>query len=108
MSYLYPGITKLKSMFSLTINSNLDLETNDDAFENYQFEEVNENDELEARQKIKINTPTNTFRLLNSIKSNLHKALEKYYKVIKKEAFIVILLDLRKKKLLLPIITKRN
>ena len=97
MSYIYPGIAKLKSMFSLTINSNLDLETNDDAFENHQFEEVDKDDEPEARRKIKINTPTNTFGLLDSIKSNLHKALEKYYEVIEKEAFIATLLDSRKK-----------
>ena len=98
MSYIYPGIVKLKSMFSPTINSNLDLETNDDAFENHQFEEVDEDDEPEARRKIKINTPTNTFGLLDSIKSNLYKALEKYYEVIEKEAFIATLLDPRKKK----------
>ncbi|CAB4434032.1 unnamed protein product [Rhizophagus irregularis] len=49
MSYIYPGIIKLKSMFSPTINSNLDLETNDDAFENHQFEEVDEDDEPDAR-----------------------------------------------------------
>ena len=68
MSYIYPGIVKLKSMFSPTINSNLDLETNDDAFENHQFEEVDEDDEPEARRKIKINTPINTTGLLNKIK----------------------------------------
>ncbi|CAB4491271.1 unnamed protein product [Rhizophagus irregularis] len=49
MSYIYPDIIKLKSMFSPTINSNLDLETNDDAFENHQFEEVDEDDEPDAR-----------------------------------------------------------
>jgi hypothetical protein len=85
-------------MFSLTINSNLDLETNDDAFENHQFEEVDEDDEPDARRKIKINTPTNTFGLLDGIKSNLYKALENYFEVIEKEALIAALLDPRKKK----------
>ncbi|EXX62172.1 hypothetical protein RirG_164270 [Rhizophagus irregularis DAOM 197198w] len=84
MSYIYPGIIKLKSMFSPTINSNLDLETNDDAFENHQFEEVDENDEPDARRKIKINTLINTFRLLDNIKSNLHKALENYFEELAK------------------------
>ncbi|CAB4475854.1 unnamed protein product [Rhizophagus irregularis] len=98
MSYIYPGIIKLKTMFSLTINSNLDLETNDDAFENHQFEEVDEDDEPDARRKIKINTPTNTFGLLDGIKSNLYKALENYFEVIEKEALIAALLDPRKKK----------
>ncbi|CAB5385405.1 unnamed protein product [Rhizophagus irregularis] len=98
MSYIYPGIIKLKSMFSPTINSNLDLETNDDAFENHQFEEVDEDDEPDARRKIKINTPINTFKLLDNIKSNLYKALENYFEVIEKEALIAALLDPRKKK----------
>ncbi|CAB4484925.1 unnamed protein product [Rhizophagus irregularis] len=98
MSYIYPGIIKLKSMFSPTINSNLDLETNDDAFENHQFEEVDEDDEPDARRKIKINTPINTFGLLDNIKSNLYKALENYFEVIEKEALIAALLDPRKKK----------
>ena len=35
---------------------------------------------------------------MDSIKSNLYKALEKYYEVIEKEAFIATLLDPRKKK----------
>ncbi|GBC16358.2 zinc finger BED domain-containing protein 1-like [Rhizophagus irregularis DAOM 181602=DAOM 197198] len=73
MSYIYPDIIKLKSMFSPTINSNLDLETNDDA-------------------------PTNTFGLLDNIKSNLYKALENYFEVIEKEALIAALLDPHKKK----------
>ncbi|GBC16434.1 zinc finger BED domain-containing protein 4-like [Rhizophagus irregularis DAOM 181602=DAOM 197198] len=98
MSYIYPGIIKLKTMFSLTINSNLDLETNDDVFENHQFEEVDEDDEPDASRKIKINTPTNTFGLLDGIKSNLYKALENYFEVIEKEALIAALLDPRKKK----------
>ncbi|POG69326.1 hypothetical protein GLOIN_2v1777143 [Rhizophagus irregularis DAOM 181602=DAOM 197198] len=85
-------------MFSLTINSNLDLETNDDVFENHQFEEVDEDDEPDASRKIKINTPTNTFGLLDGIKSNLYKALENYFEVIEKEALIAALLDPRKKK----------
>uniref|UniRef100_U9UTK3 Uncharacterized protein n=1 Tax=Rhizophagus irregularis (strain DAOM 181602 / DAOM 197198 / MUCL 43194) TaxID=747089 RepID=U9UTK3_RHIID len=61
-----------------------DLETNDDAFENHQFEEVDENDEPDARRKIKINTLINTFRLLDNIKSNLHKALENYFEELAK------------------------
>ncbi|EXX64306.1 hypothetical protein RirG_144010 [Rhizophagus irregularis DAOM 197198w] len=107
MSYIYPGIIKLKTMFSLTINSNLDLETNDDAFENHQFEEVDEDDEPDARRKIKINTPTNTFGLLDDIKSNLYKALENYFEVIEKEALIAALLDPRKKKQHLQTMNKR-
>ncbi|GBC42762.2 zinc finger BED domain-containing protein 1-like [Rhizophagus irregularis DAOM 181602=DAOM 197198] len=108
MSYIYPGIIKLKTMFSLTINSNLDLETNDDAFENHQFEEVDEDDEPDARRKIKINTPTNTFGLLDDIKSNLYKALENYFEVIEKEALIAALLDPRKKKQHLQTMNKRS
>ncbi|GES78570.1 hypothetical protein RCL_jg21475.t1 [Rhizophagus clarus] len=49
MSYIYPGITKLKCMFNSIINSNLDLETNNNMFENHQFEEADEDDEPEAR-----------------------------------------------------------
>jgi len=71
------GIFKLKSMFGPTINSNLDLETNEDTFKNHQFEEADEDVEPEARRKIKINTPINTFGPLDSIKSDLYKALEK-------------------------------
>ena len=40
ISYIYPNIAKLKSIFSLIINSNLDLKINDNIFENYQFEKV--------------------------------------------------------------------
>ncbi|POG62807.1 hypothetical protein GLOIN_2v1784824 [Rhizophagus irregularis DAOM 181602=DAOM 197198] len=68
-----------------------DLETNDDAFENHQFEEVDEDDEPDA-------SPTNTFGLLDNIKSNLYKALENYFEVIEKEALIAALLDPHKKK----------
>ncbi|GET01513.1 zinc finger BED domain-containing protein 1-like [Rhizophagus clarus] len=102
MSYIYPGIARLKKRFRPIIefnNNNLDLETNDDAFEDHQFEEVDEDDEPEARQKIKINTPVNTSNLLNNIKVNLYKALEKYYEIIEKEALVATLLDPRKKKM---------
>src|SRR5581483_6846785 len=43
MSYIYPGIAKLKKRFRPTTelnNNNLDLETDDHAFEEHQFEEV--------------------------------------------------------------------
>ncbi|CAB5383747.1 unnamed protein product [Rhizophagus irregularis] len=85
MSYMYPGIAKLKKRFRPTteFNNNLDLETNNHAFEEHQFEEADEDDEPGARRKIKINTP----------------ALEKYYEVIEKEALISSLLDPRQKKL---------
>ncbi|RGB23512.1 ribonuclease H-like domain-containing protein [Rhizophagus diaphanus] len=56
--------------------------TND---ENHQFEEVDEDDEPDAR-------------LLDNIKSNLYKALENYFEVIEKEALIAALLDPCKKK----------
>jgi len=62
------------------------------------FYRVDEDDKFEVRRKIKINISVNTFRLLDSIKSNLHKTLKKYYKIIEKEAFIVTLLDPYKKK----------
>ncbi|EXX65112.1 hypothetical protein RirG_136420 [Rhizophagus irregularis DAOM 197198w] len=62
------------------------------------LEEVDEDDEPDARRKIKINTPINTFGLLDNIKSNLYKALENYFEVIEKEALIAALLDPRKKK----------
>src|SRR3954469_10107452 len=100
MSYIYSGITKLKKRFCPVTefcNNNLE-ETNDHAFEEHQFEEADEDDEPEARRKIKINNPTNTTGLLNNTKANLYKALEKYYKVIEKEALIAALLDPRKKK----------
>lgn len=57
----------------------MDLETNNHAFEEHQFEEADEGDEPGARQKIKINTPVNTTGLLDNIKANLYKALEIYY-----------------------------
>ena len=100
MSYIYPGIARLKKLFcpAREYNVNLDLETNDDAFEEHQFEEIDEDDEPEARRKIKINTPVNTTGLLDKIKANLYKVLEKYYEVIEKEALIAALLDPRKKK----------
>jgi hypothetical protein len=84
MSYIYPGIAKLKKCFCPTTelnNNNLDLKTDDHAFEEHQFEE-DEEDEPEARQKIKINIPINTINttgLLDNTKANLYKALEKYY-----------------------------
>ncbi|EXX55558.1 hypothetical protein RirG_224410 [Rhizophagus irregularis DAOM 197198w] len=102
MSYIYPGITKLKKLFHPArefCNSDMNLETNDDAFEEHQFEEVDEDDEPGARRKIQINTPVNTFNLLDKIKANLYKALENYYEVIEKEALIVALLNPRKKKM---------
>ena len=101
MSYMYPGIARLKKRFHPTteFNNNLDLETNDDAFEEHQFEEADEDDEPGARRKIKINTSINTFGLLDNIKANLYKALEKYYEIIEKEALIAALLDPRKKKM---------
>ncbi|PKY46940.1 hypothetical protein RhiirA4_521324 [Rhizophagus irregularis] len=101
MSYMYPGIAKLKKHFRPTteFNNNLDLETNNHAFEEHQFEEADEDDEPGARRKIKINTPVNTTGLLDNIKANLYKALEKYYEVIEKEALISSLLDPRQKKL---------
>ncbi|GES81124.1 zinc finger BED domain-containing protein 4-like [Rhizophagus clarus] len=102
MSYIYPGIARLKKRFRPIIefnNNNLDLETNDDAFEDHQFEEVDKDDEPEARRKIKINTPVNTSGLLNNIKVNLYKALEKYYEIIEKEALVATLLDPCKKKM---------
>jgi hypothetical protein len=52
MSYIYPGIAKLKKRFCPTteLNNNiLDLETDDHAFEEHQFEEADEDDEPEAR-----------------------------------------------------------
>ena len=97
---MYPGIARLKKRFCPTtefINNNLDLETNDHAFEEHQFEEADEDDESGARRKIKINTPINTTGLLDNIKANLYKALEKYYEVIEKEALIATLLNLHKK-----------
>jgi hAT family protein len=102
MSYIYPGIAKLKKRFCPTIelnNNNLNLETDDHAFEEHQFEDADEDDEPEARRKIKINIPTNTTGILDNTKANLYKALEKYYEVIEKEALIAALLDPRKKKL---------
>ncbi|GES72511.1 zinc finger BED domain-containing protein 1-like [Rhizophagus clarus] len=66
---------------------------------NYIYPEVDEDDEPEVRQKIKINTPVNISGLLNNIKVNLYKALEKYYEIIEKEALFAILLDPRKKKI---------
>ncbi|GBC12604.1 zinc finger BED domain-containing protein 1-like [Rhizophagus irregularis DAOM 181602=DAOM 197198] len=102
MSYIYPGITKLKKLFHPArefCNSDMNLETNDDAFEEHQFEEVDEDDEPGARRKIQINTPVNTSNLLDKIKANLYKALENYYEVIEKEALIAALLDPRKKKM---------
>ena len=101
MSYMYPGIARLKKRFHPTteFNNNLDLETNDDAFEEHQFEEADEDDEPGARRKIKINTSINTFGLLDNIKANLYKALEEYYEVIEKEALVAALLDPRKKKM---------
>ena len=101
ISYIHPGITKLKNKLRPTSRQNenhLNLETDDNAFEEHQFEEDNEDDEPEAKRKIKINTPVNTFGLLDSVKANLYKALEKYYEVIEKEALIAALLDPRKKK----------
>ncbi|GBB92151.1 hypothetical protein RclHR1_19700009 [Rhizophagus clarus] len=80
-------------------NNNLDLKTNDDAFEDHQFKKVNENDKPEAKQKIKINIPVNTSGLLNNIKVNLYKALEKYYEIIEKEVLVITLLNLCKKKM---------
>ncbi|PKC02735.1 hypothetical protein RhiirA5_380742 [Rhizophagus irregularis] len=46
MSYMYPGIAKLKKRFCQTteFNNNLDLETNNHAFEENQFEEADEDD----------------------------------------------------------------
>jgi hypothetical protein len=102
MSYIYPGITKLKKLFHPVrefYNSDMNLETNDDAFEEHQFEEVDEDDEPGARRKIQINIPVNTSGLLDKIKANLYKALESYYEVIEKEALIAALLDPRKKKM---------
>ncbi|CAB4484562.1 unnamed protein product [Rhizophagus irregularis] len=69
-----------------------DLDTNDNAFEEHQFEEDDEDDEPGARRKIKINTLVNTSGLVNNIKVNLYKALEKYYEVIEKEALVATLL----------------
>ncbi|PKK56390.1 hypothetical protein RhiirC2_764378, partial [Rhizophagus irregularis] len=62
MSYMYPGIAKLKKCFCQTteFNNNLDLLTNNHAFEENQFEEADEDDESGARRKIKSNTPVNT------------------------------------------------
>ncbi|RGB33589.1 hypothetical protein C1646_669191 [Rhizophagus diaphanus] len=54
-------------------NNNLDLETNNHAFKEHQFEEADEDDESGARQKIKINTPVNITGLLDNIKANLYK-----------------------------------
>ncbi|EXX53180.1 hypothetical protein RirG_246390 [Rhizophagus irregularis DAOM 197198w] len=65
----------------------------------YMYPEADEDDESGARRKIKINTPVNTTGLLDNIKANLYKALEKYYEVIEKEALILSLLDPRQKKL---------
>ena len=76
----------------------MDLKTNEYAFEEHQFEEADEDDEPEAKRKIKINTPINTAGLLNKIKANLYKAHEKYYEIIEKEALIAVLLDPHKKK----------
>ncbi|GET66086.1 hypothetical protein GLOIN_2v1777143 [Rhizophagus irregularis DAOM 181602=DAOM 197198] len=74
------------------VDINLDLDTNDNAFEEHQFEEDDEDDEPGARRKIKINTLVNTSGLVNNIKVNLYKALEKYYEVIEKEALVATLL----------------
>ncbi|RIA81940.1 hypothetical protein C1645_836156 [Glomus cerebriforme] len=68
MSYIYPGISRLKKLFRLAreySNNNLDLETNDNAFEEYQFEEIDEDYEPEVRRKIQINTPVNTSGLID-------------------------------------------
>src|SRR5439155_741164 len=102
MSYIHPGIVKIKKLLyfnhSVRQREN-DLETNDNAFEEHQFEEDDEEDEPQARRKIKINTPVITSGLLDHIKADLYNALEKYYEVIEKEALIAALLDPRKKKM---------
>ncbi|GBC00939.1 hypothetical protein RclHR1_04000020 [Rhizophagus clarus] len=51
ISYMYPGITKLKKHFcpATEFNNNLDLETNNYVFEEHQFEEVDEDDKLKDR-----------------------------------------------------------
>ncbi len=51
------------------------------------------------------NTPTDTFGLLDGIKSNLYKVLKNYFEVIKKEVLIVVLLD---KKITFANNNKRN
>ncbi|PKY55124.1 hypothetical protein RhiirA4_503414 [Rhizophagus irregularis] len=65
----------------------MNLETNNDAFEEHQFE-VDEDDEPGVRQKVQINTPINTSDLL-----------ENYCEVIENEALIIALLDPYKKKM---------
>ena len=101
MSYIHPGIAKIKKILrpARQEENNLDLKTNDNAFEEHLFEEDDEEDEPQAKRKIKINTPVVTSGLLDRIKADLYNALEKYYEVIEKEALIAALLDPRKKKM---------
>ena len=101
MSYIHPGIAKIKKILrpARQEENNLDLKTNDNAFEEHLFEEDDEEDEPQAKRKIKINTPVITSGLLDRIKADLYNALEKYYEVIEKEALIAALLDPRKKKM---------
>ena len=62
MSYIHPGIAKIKKILrpARQEENNLDLKTNDNAFEEHLFEEDDEEDEPQAKRKIKINTPVVT------------------------------------------------
>ncbi|PKY51066.1 hypothetical protein RhiirA4_531967 [Rhizophagus irregularis] len=102
MSYIHPGITKLKKLVGSNVDTHdedINFDNNDNAFEEHLFEEPEEEDESHAKRKIRINTPVDTKELINKVKKNLYQALEKYYEVVNTEALVASLLDPRWKNL---------
>ena len=87
-SLLYRLIQGLKKRFRLqnTSNVELDFNTEYDAFEDNEFDDIgsenqeeHNNENRQQTQKSKIDTPVNTNNLLNKVKKNMYKALCHYY-----------------------------
>lgn len=85
MSYIHPGITKLKKLVGSNVDTHdedINFDNNDNAFEEHLFEEPEEEDESHAKRKIRINTPVDTKELINKVKKNLYQALENIMKLL--------------------------
>ncbi|CAG8679845.1 28615_t:CDS:2, partial [Racocetra persica] len=65
----------------------------EDAFDELQFEDLKKDDEPKAKQKIKINNPVNTIRLIDAIKSKLYYMINVYYEDLELDGLVTLLLD---------------
>jgi hypothetical protein len=99
-SLLYRLIENLKKRFKPNkndrISNELDFNTEDDIFDEFEYQEEFNNDQNDQDN---INIPVNTYNLLNQVKKNIYQALCHYFPIPSSNKLLSTLLDPRCKKL---------